>query len=237
MLKIYDSKDQIPEALLEHYNRRADGKYEPIVEGINSIGGLIEKRDELLEKVKTIPGLKTRIGDLEGLETLPSGKVAVDKAEFETLKAQHEAYSALGEIDAIKPKVEGYDDLRSKDDKRAKEEVYRTAAKTAGYDESKFIKLAGDDNIETVIKAVTENGKSVEKVYVKTKDDKGKETETAIDDYVKTSPNFAPFADSLTVNSTTNGTKVIRQGPTTTATPTIETEKEAIRANGAYGAL
>lgn len=235
MLKIYDKREEIPETVIEHYTKRSDGKYEPQVEGINSVGALLAKRDELLDKVKEIPQLKTRISELEGLETLPDGKVAVDKTEFETIKAEHEAFTALGKLDEIKPKVEGYDELKTKDERRVKEELYRTAAKTAGYDETKFIKLASDDNIETVIKSVTEDGSTINKVFVKTKDEKGKETETAIADYVKQSPNFAPFADSLTANDTPTGTKVIRQGKTTSATPTIETEKEAIRASGAYG--
>jgi hypothetical protein len=47
MLKIYDKLDDIPESLREHYHKRADGKFEPDVEGINSIGGLLAKRDEV----------------------------------------------------------------------------------------------------------------------------------------------------------------------------------------------
>jgi hypothetical protein len=236
MLKIYDNKADVPEAIIEHYSKRSDGKWEPQIEGINSVGGLLTKRDELLEKVAEIPKLTKKIGEFESQEILSPGKVAVDKKEFETIKAEHEAYVALGKLDEIKPKVDGYEELKTKDERRAKEETYRSAAKIAGYDETKFIKLASDDNIETVTKTVNENGKPVEKVFVKTKVD-GKDTETAITDYVTTSPNFAPFADSLTAVSTTSGTKVIRQGPSTPATPTIETEKEAIRASGAYGAL
>lgn len=236
MLKIYETREQIPEGLVEHYAKRSDGKFEPQIEGINSLGGLLTKRDELLEKVKDIPGLKTRISELEGLETLPTGKVAVDKKEFDTLKTEHEAYTALGKLDEIKPKVEGYNDLKEKDEKRSREETYRAAAKTAGYDESKFIKLASDDQLETVTKSVNEDGKQVDKVFVKTKDDKGKEIETPIADYVKQSPNFSPFADSLTASGTApDGTKVIRQGSTTPATPTIETEKTAIAGSGIYG--
>lgn len=235
MLKIYDDKADVPEAFAEHYSKRSDGKYEPQVEGINSIGALLAKRDELLDKVKEIAPLKTKVLELEGLETLPAGKIAVDKKEFETIKTEHEAFAALGSLDDIKPKVEGYDDLKKKDDRRAKEETYRAAAKTAGYDETKFIKLASDDDLVTVTKTVSENGKSVEKVFVKTTDEKGKEVETAITDYVTQSPNFAPFADTLTASGATSGTKVIRQGTGNSVTPTIETEKEAVRSSGAYG--
>ncbi|MCA1589169.1 MAG: hypothetical protein LC730_06215 [Acidobacteria bacterium] len=234
MLSIYDSKDQIPEGLVEHYTKRSDGKYEPQVEGINSIGGIIAKRDELLEKVREIPTLKSRVMELEGQETLPKGKIAVDKKEFETLKAEHESFAALGNLDEIKPKVEGYDELRQKDEARTREEAYRNAAKAAGYDEAKFTLLAERDNLQTVIKSVTENGKAVDKVFVKTTDDKGKEVETALSDYVTQSATFKPFADSLTANGTTTGQKIIRQGTTNPATPTIETEKEAVRASGAY---
>jgi len=234
MLKIYDSKDQIPEGMVEHYERRSDGKYEPQVEGINSIGGLLAKRDELLDKVKEIPGLKTKVAELEGLETLPSGKIAVDKKEFEAIKSANDAYVALGTLDEIKPKVEGFDELKQKDEDRTRAETYRTVAKTSGFtNEDGFIRLAQIDKLEPVLKSVQENGKAVDRYFVKTTKD-GKEVETPVTDYIKDSPNFAPFADSLTVSSHSPGTKVIRQG-TTTPTATIETEKEAARASGTYG--
>lgn len=233
MLKIYDNKADIPDALTEFYSRRSDGKYEPQIEGINSIGGLLAKRDELLEKVREIPGLKTKIADLEGQETLPAGKIAVDKTEFETMKSEHEAYTALGKIDDIKPKVEGFDELKEKDETRSREESYRAVAKASGFDEDKFVFLSSQAKPEFVLKSVSENGTNVDKYFVKTKDDKGKEIETPIADYVKESPTFKPFADSLT-SSGTNGHKVIKQGTQSSVTPTIETEKEAVRASGAY---
>jgi hypothetical protein len=238
MLKIYDSKDQVPEALADHYSRRSsDGKYEPQVEGINSIAGLLAKRDELLEKVKEIPTLKTRVSELEGLETLPSGKMAVDKKEFETLKSEHEAYTAVGKLDEIKPKVEGYDELKAKDAARTKDETFRTVAKVSGFNEDKFAALAqkATNTIEPFLRTVNENGKPVEKYFVKTTNDKGKEIETPIDDYVKESPDFKPFAADLAATHVPNGTKMIRQGTGGAATPTIETEKEAVRASGVYG--
>jgi hypothetical protein len=234
MLKIYDSKDQVPESLTEHYARRSDGKYEPQIEGINSLGGLVSKRDELLEKVREIPTLKTRVAELEGLETLPAGKVAVDKKEFDALKTEHESYAALGSLDDIKPKVEGYAALKEKDEARERQENYRAVAKASGFtNEDGFIQLASTDKIEPILKTVNENGKAIEKYFVKTTNDKGKEIETPITDYVKESPTFKPFADSL-VSPAAHGTRVIRQG-TTPPTATIETEKEAIRASGAYG--
>lgn len=233
MLKIYDAKDQIPEEWVEHYERNSDGKYEPKIEGINSVSGLLAKRNELLEKVKEIPGLKTKLLELEGQETLTAGKIAVDKKEFDKIKAEHESYVALGTLDDIKPKVEGFDDLRQKEEKRQKEDQYRAAAKVAGFDAAKFTQLALTDGIETVIKTVKENGKDIEKVFVKSTKD-GKEVETAIMDYVQESPNFSPFADTLTAVTQSLGHKVILQGKSTPATPTLDTEKEAAWASGAY---
>lgn len=237
MLKIYDAKDQIPEGLVEHYERRSDGKYEPKIEGINSVGGLITKRDELLEKVREIPTLKSKIVDLEGLETVPDGKVAVDKTEFDNLKASNEAYAALGTLEEIKPKVEGYDELKTKDETRSRQETLRTVAKAEGFNEDKFLVLVGDKPFETVKKTINENGKAIDKYFVKHTDDKGKEVETAIADYVKTAPNFAPFADTLTASSPLLGHKVIKQGITTPATPNVETEAEAQKATGKYNSL
>jgi hypothetical protein len=243
MLKIYDAKSDIPEGLAEHYERRSDGKYEPKIEGINSLGGLIAKRDELLEKVREIPTLKSKIVDLESLETVPEGKIAVDKAEFDNLKAQTEAYAALGTLDEIKPKVEGYDDLKARDESRSRQEQLRAVAKAAGFNEERFLVLVGDKPFETVQKTVNDNGKAVEQYFVRHTDDKGKTVETAIQDYIQTAPNFAPFADTLTAGSGGQqhhqplGHKVIKQGTTTPATPNVETEAEAMKASGKYAAL
>jgi hypothetical protein len=237
MLKIYDNKADIPEALVEFYHKaEKSGKYEPKVEGVNSISGLIAKRDELLEKVRDIPKMQEKIADLEGQPTLPAGKIAVDKKEFETLKADHDAYAALGTLDDIKPKVEGFDELKQKDETRERQETYRTVAKTAGFDEEKFSLLADQAKPEFVLKSVNENGKQVDKYFVKTTNDKGKEAETPITDYVKESPIFKPFADSLSAPAT-HGTKVIKQGMSSTATPTLETEIAAAKASGAYSSL
>lgn len=236
MLKIYDNKADIPEALVEFYQKaEKSGKYEPKIEGVNSISGLIAKRDELLEKVREMPKLQEKIADLEGQPTLAAGKIAVDKKEFDTLKTEHEAYAALGKLDDIKPKIEGFDDLKTKDETRERQETYRAAAKAAGYDETKFVKLAFDDSLQTVIKTVKESGQDTQKVYVKINKD-GKESEMAITDYIKESPNFKPFADSLQ-SPTTHGTKVIKQGITNPATPTLETEKAAAIASGVYNSL
>lgn len=234
MLKIYDNKADIPEALAEYYQKsETSGKYEPKVEGINSVSGLVAKRDELLEKVKELPKLKTRIAELEGQDTLPAGKIAVDKKEFETIKSEHEAYTALGALDDIKPKVEGFEALKTKDETRKRQETYRAVAKSAGFDEEKFTLLAAQDNPAFVLKSVQENGKPVDKYFVKTTNDSGKETETPISDYVKESATFKPFAESL-VTSPPNGTRVIRQGPTSSVTPTIESEREAQAQTGRY---
>ena len=238
MLKIYDNKADIPEALVEYYQKsEKSGKYEPKIEGINSVSGLIAKRDELLEKVRELPKLQDKIADLEGQPTLPAGKIAVDKKEFETLKASAEAYAELGAIDEIKPKVDGYDELKQKDETRERLETYRTVAKASGFtNEDGFTRLAEMEKLSPVLKSVQENGKAVDKYFVKTTNDAGKEIETPITDYVKESPTFKPFAESLVAPHST-GTKVIRQGSTTPATPTLETEIAAAKASGVYTSL
>lgn len=237
MLKIYDNKADIPEALVEYYQKaEKSGKYEPKIEGINSVSGLIAKRDELLEKVRELPKLQEKIADLEGQPTLAPGKIAVDKKEFDTLKSEHEAFTALGALDDIKRKVEGYDELKEKDETRERRETYRAVAKSAGYDDEKFSLLADQAKPSFVLKSVNENGKQVDKYFVKTTNEAGKEIEKPITDYVNESPIFKPFAESLAA-PVSNGTKVIKQGFTQPATPTLETEIAAAKASGVYASL
>jgi hypothetical protein len=239
MLRIYDNKADIPEALVEYYAKaEKSGKYEPKIEGVNSISGLIAKRDELLEKVRNIPKLEEKIADLEGQPILAAGKIAVDKKEFETLKAEHEAYAALGNLDEIKPKVEGFDALKAKDETRSREETYRAVAKAAGFtNEDGFLRLAEIEKLTPVLKSINENGKQVDKYFVKTTNEAGKEIETPITDYVKESPTFKPFAESLTSTPAAHGQKVIKQGSTTPPTATLETEIAAAKASGVYSSL
>jgi hypothetical protein len=238
MLKIYDNKADIPEALVEFYQKsEKSGKYEPKIEGVNSISGLIAKRDELLEKVRELPKLQDKIADLEGQPILAAGKIAVDKKEYDTLKTENDAYAALGTIDDLKPKVEGYDALKAKDETRERQETYRAIAKAAGFtNEDGFMRLAEMEQPAFVLKSVQENGKAVDKYFVKTTNDAGKETETPITDYVKESPTFKPFAESL-IAPPSHGQKVIKQGFAQTATPTLETEIAAAKASGVYSSL
>lgn len=235
MLKIYDTKDSIPESLLEHYvQRTTDNKWEPKVEGINSIGGLIAKRDELLEKVKEIPVLKQKVADIESLEVLSSNHVAVSKDKA----AQLADYEALGTLADIKPKLERHDEIVAKDADRERTETLRSVARRNGFtNEDGFISLAKIDNLETVTKTVKENGKEVERDYAKSKDVSGKEVEMSLTDYVASSSTFKPFADALksTVTSEGGGKKVITQRVEQPSDKqTLETEKERLLATGNY---
>lgn len=208
MLKIYDKKEDVPEEFLEHYAKRSDGKYEPQVEGINSIFGLLTKRDELLEKVKEIPTLKARISEFEGQEVLTTGKVAVDKKQFDELTTENEAYKALGTLDEIKPKVEGFEDLKTQT-KQALRDKALMAAGVTDLDRARRFKSYDELEIESEIK----DGKEI--FYSVRKDDKGKELKTAFDNDVLKSDGFKDDLGSLLGES---GTKMFKQGTTTGTT-------------------
>lgn len=216
MLKIYDKREDVPEEFLEHYLKRSDGKYEPQVEGINSILGLLSKRDELLEKVKEIPQLKTRISEFEGQEILTPGKVAVDKKEFDELRTENEAYKTLGTIDEIKPKVEGFEDLKAQTKQALRDKALMAAGVT---DLDRARRFKAYDELE--IESETKDGKEI--FYRVTRDDKGKESKTAFDGEVLKSDGFKDDLGSLLAPA---GTRVIRQGTTagTTEINPVETK-------------
>lgn len=216
MLKIYDKREDVPETLLEHYNKRGDGKFEPSVEGINSIGGLLAKRDELLDKVKEIPQLKTRVSELEGQEVLTAGKVAVDKTEFDTLKTENESYKSLGNLDEIKPKVEGYDALKTETETARKRETLTKAFAAAGITNlSAAFNLKQSDSLN--IESETKDGKEV--FYAVTTDDKGKTDKKVFDgEFIKEADGFKDILPAL---SGKTGTAMFKQGsgsPTDTKT-------------------
>lgn len=241
MLHIYDTEQEIPEAVREHYVRRSDGKWEPQIEGINSVGGLLAKRDELLNKTREMPRLQARLAELESGEVLVAGKIAVDKKTFDDLTSENEAYKALGPLDEIKPKVEGFDELKQQQEAKSKEETYRAVAEAAGFNVDRFVSLASIEKIEPIELAIKENGKDVKKWFVPTTDPTtGKEIKQPIEDYVKESPTFQPFADTLgdietkPTGNGNGGVKMFKQGGTKPATPTIETEKEAAAKRAQY---
>ncbi len=202
MLKIYDQQTDVPDEMKEHYHKRADGKFEPSVEGITSIGGLLNKRDELLTKVADIPNLKTRILELEGQDTLPQGKIAVDKKDFDAL----ETYKALGDVNDIKPKVEGYDALKTETEGARKREILTRAASAAGVTNlNAFFNIKQTDALS--LESETVDGR--EKFFAVSKDDKGKVTKTAFDnDYLTTADGFKDVLGSLTAGE---GKKMFRQ--------------------------
>lgn len=229
MLKIYDNQLDVPAEMKEHYHKRADGKFEPQVEGITSIGGLLNKRDELLTKVSEIPNLKTRILELEGQDTLPQGKVAVDKKDFDQL----ESYKALGNVDDIKPKVEGYDALKTETENIKKREILTRAASAAGVTNANaFLNLKTTDslNLESEIK----DGKEI--FYDVKTDDEGKTVKTVFDnDYLQKADGFKDNLASLTAGE---GKKMFRQSATGSGSESNATrirnevkEKEAARGN------
>jgi hypothetical protein len=96
MLKIYSSESDVPTELKDHY-AEVNGKWEPKLEGVTSLSGLLAKRDELLGKVS---GHATELaakdaeierltGDLQNAKqnTVQRGHESVPKADAELARA------------------------------------------------------------------------------------------------------------------------------------------------------
>lgn len=199
MLKIYDKQSDVPEEEKEffdkHYKKRADGKWEPDIEGINSIQGVLTKRDELLEKIKEIPTLKTRIAELETLDVLPEGKIAVDKKEWEEKTKALESYSELGDLETIKPKVEGFDSLKAETEATKRKELLTNGFKFAGVENIEAaldLKASDTLNLETEEK----DGKTV---FYRVVEKDGKTEKLLFDNaYIKEADGFKNHYNSLT---------------------------------------
>jgi len=190
MLKIHDRLEDVPEDLREHYGKRSDGKYEPQIENVNSVLGLLNKNVELLEKVKEIAPLKTRVAELEAQEVLPSGKVPIDKADFDAL----ETYKALGNLDEIKPKVEGYDALRTEAETAKRRDLITRGLKAAGVKNTDpAFNLRQIDGLS--LEPETKDGKEI---FYAVTEDNGKRVKRAFDnEYLKEADGFKDILPSL----------------------------------------
>ncbi|HEY0659599.1 MAG TPA: hypothetical protein VGD05_14080 [Pyrinomonadaceae bacterium] len=193
MLKIYERLDDVPEELREHYGKRTDGKYEPQIENINSIGGILNKNTELADEINKV--LKPRLREYEGKEVLTAGKIAVDKTEFETIKAEHETYKTLGSLEEIKPKVEGYDELKTETETAKRKELITRGLKAAGItNPDPAFNLRQIDTLN--LEPETKDGKEI---FYAVREVDGKRTKTLFDgEYLKEADGFKDILPTLT---------------------------------------
>ena len=99
-LRTFNSEADVPPELKPYYSEK-NGKWEPQFEGVDSISGLVAKRDELLGKVSGHAGelqekqteIERLTGELQNAKgsTIQRGYEAVPKADAELVRAVKEA--------------------------------------------------------------------------------------------------------------------------------------------------
>jgi len=145
-LKTYTDESQIPTELKDFYAER-NGKYEPQVDGVDSISGVLAKNTELLGKVSghatEIAGKDAEIQRLSGQlatasnSTLPRGHVAVPTAKAALL----EQYEPLGTPEELKTMKGEHGTLKTRTEAIEREKHLRAVARASDYDEEAFIRL------------------------------------------------------------------------------------------------
>lgn len=222
-LPIYDNKTDIPAELAEHYVKRSDGKYEPEIEGITSLSGLLAKKDELQGKVsnfnkekrdltrtheqeiarleeehstevKTLKDThKRELSEAEGTVRVPDDQVLVPKEKFELLSKYEELGKTPEELTALKATAEA---AAAREAAEAKLASFREVARIAKIPNVEaFAKLANQFDLKTETTQVADaKGKMEDAVFV-VKADGTKRTLNL--DYLRTDDDFAVFAESL----------------------------------------
>lgn len=218
--KVYDKQEDAPEGVRDHYTLK-DGKYHLSVEGIDSLSGLVEKRDELLGKVTghaaEIRTKDARIAKLEGdLETakgtsLPTGHVAVRAEDAQLL----ETYRPLGKPEDLKRMQREHGTLKSESETRTTQDHRRAVARALDWNEEAFLLLPNLPEIE--VRDVTENGKTSKQVIAKVKAADGAVTEKPFVQHFEATPELKVFESSLKKQQ--GGTPWPRQTPGSTGAP------------------
>ena len=183
MLKVYNSLDEVPEALREHY-KLIEGKYVPEISDDHPVK--LNNTKLLNEKTTAETKAAGLQADLDSAKAsnLPRGHIAVPKADAELL----EKYKPLGTPDELATAKTERDTLKETETKRQRQDNNRLVAKELGYNVEAFDKLPDlpefeireKDGKKSVVAKVTEGDKVVEK---------------AAKDYVESS--YAPLLPAL----------------------------------------
>lgn len=187
MLKIYNTLDEVPEALREHY-AKVDGKYVPQLSDDHPV--LVQNKTLVTEKSQA----KARVTELEAdietakTHTIPRGHVAVAKADADLI----DKYKPLGTPDELTAMKTEHGTLKQDMEKRAREDNLRLVAKELNYQPDAFILLPNLPEFEI------RDGKDGKKLVIaKLKDDKGVVTEKPATEFIESSPTIAPLLPAL----------------------------------------
>ncbi len=130
---------------------------------------------------------------------LPAGHIAVSLEDHQILQQ----IKPLGEFKDVKAKIDGFEELKKKDEANTRKELLTEAAKAHGLNPEAFVALAEVKNLapNLEMRELPDPKKPELKVkhyFVKGKDAAGADSSTLLSDFVKTSDDFKPFLPSLT---------------------------------------
>lgn len=216
----YDKLEDIPQTdrdennyeLNQHSGSPLNGKYVLIIDQAHPV---MTKNNELLQEKTTrdadkatavnaavsakdteIVRLTNELTTAKAQSVIPAGHVAVPADTLTSLTN----FKALGEFDEVKKKVDEYGTMKEKDEANARKQLFSDIATAHGLDPDVFADLAEEtklhDRLE-VRKTTDDKNVTTTNYFVKGKDEKNADTETAIGSFVNTDPKFKKFEKSL----------------------------------------
>lgn len=143
MLKIYNTLDEVPEGLREHY-KKSDGRYVPDLSDDHPV--VAHNKTLLSEKSTATAKVKELEADIEASKDkhLQRGQVAVAKADAELI----DKYKPLGTPDELTAMKTEHGTLKSDLDKRKRQDAHTVAAKELGYNVDAFLRLPDMPELE-----------------------------------------------------------------------------------------
>jgi hypothetical protein len=218
MLKIYNTLEEVPEALREHYVK-SDGKYVPQLSDDHPV--LVHNKTLLTEKANATNKVRELEADIAAAseKTIPRGHVAVAKADAELI----DKYKAHGTPDEVAAKVAEHKSLSDEVTKTRRDQSLRQLAKDLGFNEEAFVRLPGLPEFERREK----DGKP--DWMAKVKGEKDVVTERPAKEFIESSADIAPFMAAL--QKTSDGVKL----PVTTGSTTQSATGDPFASAKAFG--
>lgn len=202
MLKTYNSLDEVPEALREHYVMKGGRVVPEVSQDHPLVVNNVTLKTEKAEAERQRDEANRKKGEAEtalaSANVLPRGHKAVPNADAELLEAVKA--NGLTTADDIKRAAESVTTLRT----REKQDALREEAKKHGYDPEKVVALE-DRFPEPLYRDVTENGKTERRAYFKVKDGE-REVERTFLEHLSSDSKLKPLGDSLKASG--GGTRV-----------------------------
>ena len=235
MLKIYNTLEEVPDGLKEHY-KMIDGKAVPEVADEHPL--IVNNRKLLNEKTAAetkASGLETANAglkaDLESAKahSLPRGHRAVPVSEVEAMERLKEH----GNATEIVTKLTEHKALKEESAARKRQDDLRAVAKELGYDNVEaFVRLPSLPDFEIREK----DGKKT--VVAKVKGDGDVVSEKDAKEFIESSSELAPFLPAL--KTTTSGIPVIggtrdSGNPVISPAAIVEQSRKSLLGSGKYG--